>query len=621
MDGKRLKQLLAPALSWVLVCTLAGGSWQGAHAAELPDSGDLALRTEEMRSIPFDDVPLGSPGADAVRYAACRGVLRGTAPNTFSPDVLARRGLALGVLYRLHRAEGDAAGEAQIERTALSSGEGTGGPDGPSAQDTPLEWAVSTGICQGSAAGIQADGLLTRAQWAAVRDRDAVYAGCDVSCSGDLSAYPDASAAPGYARLPLSWVLERGIFAPLVRDEIHPQLALSRAQVAQTETTFLADTGDDPLAAQSVYVLPEAAPSLSRAKHQQIQAAVDAAAARYGAAGIEVAVVEDGRVTDTYAWGWATKGQDPMTADHKLRVASISKVAVGMGAQLLREQGTIDLDAPIGTYWGAPVKNPYYPDVPVTIRQILSHTSSIAAFGDEVSRSYGPVRSALTSGQGFTDSAPGASWEYNNYAFGVLGMTLELAAGRTMDAVLKESLFRPMDIDGGFCAGDIRGTGKLATIYRHDGSVGRSAEYQRTIHGGAPGDTGTYFAGGLTISARDLGKLASLLANDGNYEGLQLLRPESVALMESHGAGDAGGFYQCLPLRYQAGMYGRQGIFYHTGSAYGVYNCFSYDPVERDGVVVLTTGAGADYDRWGVYAVCGDIAQAVYSATASGDSR
>ena len=110
------------------------------------------------------------------------------------------------------------------------------------------------------------------------------------------------------------------------------------------------------------------------------------------------------------------------------------------------------------------------------------------------------------------------------------------------------------------------------------------------------------------VSSTDLCKIAAMLANDGNYEGLQLLQPESVTLMETINQSQLGdGSYQALPLRYQKNLYGRNGLYYHTGSAYGVYNWMSYDPETKDGVVVLTVGASGAKDNRGIYAICGEI--------------
>lgn len=417
----------------------------------------------------------------------------------------------------------------------------------------------------------------------------------------------------------MEWALEAGIFRSLVADTIRPNIALSRAQLAQALLALRAITTGDELAAEIHAALPERENnSASMANHDAIQAAVDAAGEKYHATGVQVAVIENGVVTDTYAYGWATRGTDLMTADHKMRIASISKVIVGMTAQALREEGVIDLDGDIGAYWNMTIKNPAYPNTPITIRSLLTHTSSIFNAGDNESRSYSAVKSRL-SGSGFSRSVPGdiGYWSYNNYAFGVLGMTLELASGRLADDIMDEHFYTAMDIDASFAAGDIKGTDKLVTLCS-GGTVTRTVAAQQNLHlNPTPGASGTYFAGGLTISAADLGKLIALLANDGKYEGVQLMSEESVALMETtNPRAVPGGSYQALPMRYWPELYGREGIYFHTGSAYGVYNCATYDPVSGDGVVVLTVGASGAKDDYGIYQICAAINSAIYPAIA-----
>ena len=329
---------------------------------------------------------------------------------------------------------------------------------------------------------------------------------------------------------------------------------------------------------------------------------------------------EDGAVTAQAAWGWATLNSDPMTTDHKLRVASLTKVVVGMCAMLLSEDGTVTLDAPIGTWWDTTSVNPWYPDTPVTIDTLLTHTSSLAASDSLSARTYSGARSRI-SGGGYRAVEPGdpAGWAYNNYGFAVLGMTLELAADTSLDYMLAEGLLDPLGIDAAFEGGSVDNTDLLATLYYYGGSLARSTSEQRSYTlDYAPGHKGNFFDGGFTCSAGDLAKLAAVLANDGAYEGQVLLSPESVAWMEtpldtpvSDGRST---FLQCRPLRYQEELYGREGLYYHTGSAYGQYALLSYDPDTGDGVVVLTSGADGVVDEHGIYAICGEIAQAVYAA-------
>ena len=353
---------------------------------------------------------------------------------------------------------------------------------------------------------------------------------------------------------------------------------------------------------------------------EELSAFVSAAAERYGAVSVQAAVIEDGTVSAQAAWGWATLNSDPMTTEHKLRAASLTKVVVGMCAMLLAEDGAVALDAPIGTWWNTASVNPWYPDSPVTIDTLLTHTSSLAATDSLSARTYSGAHSRI-GGSGYRAVEPGdpAGWAYNNYGFAVLGMTLELAADASLDSVLGEGLLEPLGIDAAFEGGSVKNTDLLATLYYYGGSLARSTAEQRgyTLDY-APGHKGNFFDGGFTCNAGDLAKLAAVLANDGVYGGQALLSPESVAWMEtpldtpvSDGRST---FLQCRPLRYQEELYGREGLYYHTGSAYGQYALLSYDPDTGDGVVVLTSGASGAVDEHGIYAVCGEIAQAVYTA-------
>ena len=347
--------------------------------------------------------------------------------------------------------------------------------------------------------------------------------------------------------------------------------------------------------------------------HRAAQTFISKTAIQYGAVGVQVAVIDNGEVVDSFAYGWATKNTDPMTTDHKFRSASISKVVLGMATMLLQEDGVIDLDANIGTCWGVTAQNPYYPNSPITIRRILSHTSSLIDHEDFITDYYS-IQSRLTSS--YTNTRPGSmdSYYYNNYAFMVLGATLEVASDQCVDSLLQEKLFEPLDIDASYASGDIEATDMLVTLYRENGEIGRSVEAQQSVHlSDTPGENADYFAGGLTISANDLAKIVALLASDGVYDGQQLLEASSIEIMEtclSKALPD--GSYQAHPLFYANDLYGRDGIYYHSAYAYGAYNCISYDPETGDGVVVLTTGASEATDHYDISNICDEINAYIY---------
>lgn len=669
--GKTHEALLAALAMLLTVCIAAAAEPGRTTALEGPVSVSAqaepteepapALTLEDIRQVSFGDVDSGKPWADCVRYMAHEGILGGTGAERFQPEKLVNRATAVVALQRM-------SGEESPELPAPYSD--------VAAEDwyaEALAWAAEAGITEDvfpQSEPFSAYQPLTRAELAALLSHHADYMASRaeaeeepeeaqqpavrpkapqkksrqtalvlVESSGEtelapagaeerqvlvevrpaLNRYSDGAQVPEALAPAVSRALEAGLMKGMVANMIYPALPVNRWQLAEALVALTALETEEPLAGSLAGQLRVETPhSVVRANHDAMAAKVNEIAAKYGAAGLQVAVVEDGAVTDTFAWGWATKNTDHMTADHKLRVASLSKVSVGLAAMVLRDQGVIDLDASIGDYWGFPTKNRHYPNTPVSVRALLSHTSTIPMYGDDVSRARSAVAARLQAGD-YNNMTPGSvwSWGYNNYGFSVLGMTLELAGHDYLDNILDQSLWSVMDIDAAFEGGEIRGTDKLATVYRHDGSVGRSVDTQRNYkRPAAPGDSGSSFAGGLTISARDTGKLLALLINDGTYQGLRLLSEESVDLMETRfDRVLSDGTYQALPLRSQDNIYGRERLYYHTGSAYGVYNLMSYDPAAGDGIVVLTTGASAARDGNGIYAVCGDIARYFYELT------
>lgn len=351
-------------------------------------------------------------------------------------------------------------------------------------------------------------------------------------------------------------------------------------------------------------------------RKQQMQPIIDEISRKYGATGVSVALIENGEVTDNWQYGWAVKDSVAMGADTKIRIASITKVILAMNAFKMAEAGIVDIDESIGTYWGFPVANPNFPNEPITLRNIFSHTSSIADI-----ESYKNIEGKLRGNGIFRNVKPSdpAGWSYCNYAFGVAGTTLERAANKTIYQISQENFFEPMGIDASFAAGRLKNKELLASLYYADGSLARSRETMYGFVGNdTPGNNGAFMMGGLCISAQDLAKMISVLVNDGVYQGTRYLEEESVNIMEAQycpATLHEVEVVQCYPLKYLTDIYGEENLYFHTGSSYGVYTLFSYNPDTKNGVVVLTTGASGTCDEYGIYAICGEISEALYQET------
>ena len=374
--------------------------------------------------------------------------------------------------------------------------------------------------------------------------------------------------------------------------------------------------GDSAGHAQTPAAQPDPTPTPTPPiTQEQLQQAVEQARADYGATAIQAAVIRDGQVAVQAASGWAVEDQITLTTRHKMRCASLTKVMVGISAGVLIDDGTLDPYADLSGYWGVTARNPSYPDTPITVDMLLTHTSTLSDASGSLSALKGTAARQRLAGSGYTGGKPGelSSWSYNNYGFSVLGMTLERTADQVLDDVLGEAVLTPMGIDAAFEAGSVDDTGLLCALYYPGDSLSRTVSTQKSyVCIQQPGYRGNFFAGGFTCSAGDLAQLVAMLAEDGTYQGQQYLSAETVAYLEEPLGQTPDGFYQCRPLRYRENMYGRDRMYYHTGSAYGFYGLLSYDPDTGDGVVVFTTGASGVTDSYGVYAVCGQVAQAVY---------
>ena len=106
--------------------------------------------------------------------------------------------------------------------------------------------------------------------------------------------------------------------------------------------------------------------------------------------GIAIALIDGRQVQAIRCYGFANKERrEPITADHKFRLASISKPVTCWGVMALVERGLLDLDAPVDNYltrWHLPTDG--IDPEGITARGLMSHSAGLAAGGGSgISRS------------------------------------------------------------------------------------------------------------------------------------------------------------------------------------------------------------------------------------------
>lgn len=166
--------------------------------------------------------------------------------------------------------------------------------------------------------------------------------------------------------------------------------------------------------------------------------------------GVVLTVVRDGRVVLARGYGVAdVVRRTPVRPATRFQIASVTKSFTAVAAMMLVEEGRLALDAPVERY---------LPEVPaawrpVTVRQLLGHTSgipSIAAFERPpcaVGRAPADYRPGDVLGEVACLPlvfAPGERWAYGDTGYYLLGRLIEALTGGSYEAFLRARMFAPL---------------------------------------------------------------------------------------------------------------------------------------------------------------------------------
>ncbi|MEA3033963.1 MAG: hypothetical protein QOH86_1979, partial [Sphingomonadales bacterium] len=317
-----------------------------------------------------------------------------------------------------------------------------------------------------------------------------------------------------------------------------------------------------------------------------------------------------------------------VTPDDPARVASVSKLVVAIGVMQLVEAGKLDLDRDVSDYLGWRLRNPNFPDAPISLRLLLSHRSSLTDGIDYALPVDTSVEQAVADPSAWEAAhAPGTFFHYTNLNFPVIATVMERATGERFDRLMQRLVLTPLGLDACFnwttCSDST--VARAVVLYAPDGKPVKDDLQGRrpacpvvaAADGGCPWETvplgtnGALFSpqGGLRISIRDLARVGAMLLRDGRLpDGRIFLKPESLAEMRRlhwHFDGTNGeteqNFYcgyglatqilaQCPPNDDPFGD-GRPRIG-HAGDAYGLRSGLWIDRATGRGIAYFATGLG-----------------------------
>lgn len=384
-------------------------------------------------------------------------------------------------------------------------------------------------------------------------------------------------------------------------------------------------------------------------------------------ASLSVLAMKDGKVAYHQQFGHKSIDLDnpanskAADADSMYRIASISKLITSLGVMKLVEEGKLALDADVSDYLGYKLRNPHFPDAPITLRMMMSHTSSLrddggyyweAKLGVNLKDVLVPGGKLYGKGEMWASKAkPGAYFQYANFPWGIIGTIMERVTNERFDRLMRRLILDPLNVKGGFHPADFskEDLANVATLYRKrievDGKeiwkpmgpwVAQVDDHRsdppaaRALPDYVPGTNGTLFGpqGNCRLSAAGLARVMLMLVNGGEIDGKVILKRDSVEQMLStqwrHDGrgrnGDSNGEvgYGTHADRMNAWGLGVQhfldltgpnrgdrlvepGGFKasgHMGDAWGLTSIMAFDRKTKTGLIFLTGGPGFDPETY-----------------------
>ena len=323
--------------------------------------------------------------------------------------------------------------------------------------------------------------------------------------------------------------------------------------------------------------------------------------------GYGVVIADSSGILYEKGFGYADKATNKgYTVNSVQNIGSVSKTFIGLGLLKAQEMGKLQLDDPVNKHLPFKVTNPSFPDVPITVRQLANHTSSIqdtdlydqkAYVSKEiipdsllsvVEENFNPpdqkvsIRvflesllvpgGAMYSDDCYLKAKPGEKFEYSNIGATLAALVLEMATNTPFDQFTAQHVLKPLKMDSSGWSYDDINLETHSILYSNPDT--EIPMYELI----------TYPDGGLRTSSHDMGLyLTELIAAQGGNG--HLLTAESYktlftpTLDDSHfEERDADFPYND---EYDMGVfmgYSGTGLIGHTGGDPGISSFMFFDP-------------------------------------------
>lgn len=334
---------------------------------------------------------------------------------------------------------------------------------------------------------------------------------------------------------------------------------------------------------------------------------------RYHSIGLSVAVVKNNRICYVSSFGYNpdyndTTKRNPIPENGVYVIQSISKTFVSTAIMQLVERKLVRLDDDVNKYLDFVVRNPKYPDIPITIKMLLAHYSSLNdSQYDWHLRQINPATNDKYK-DCYNDYPPGAEFAYCNLSYSLLGAIIENVTGKRFCDYIDENITRPLGLNASYDLTKIDSSLIVkAYIYNQkrqkyvmDNSIYNYQFFRDAKKNYKLGYSAACFSptGGMKISAIDLAKYMMMHMNYGTYKGVKILSKESELEMWKQIGTHKDRFGMAFS-RY-GGMIDDFEPIGMTGGSHGIHSGMFFNPEKKYGFVILCNGctseSGVGYD-------------------------
>lgn len=324
--------------------------------------------------------------------------------------------------------------------------------------------------------------------------------------------------------------------------------------------------------------------------------------AEYHAIGSSVVVVRDNKIIYTHTFGYNPDYNDmshrnAIPDDGIFWLASISKTFISTAIMQLVEKNMLKLDDDVNKYLKFIVRNPRYPDVPITIRMLLCHRSSIN------DKHYGWTLKMMDSKiyerykECFNTYCPGYKYHYSNLNYNLLGAIIEEIMGIRFDQYIDEYICTPLGLNASFNLTKMDSTRLVRTLkydkrkhgFIKDFSIFNYQYIEDKVKDYKLGWSTASLspAGGMRITVTDLAIWMMAHMNYGSFNGNRILKKDTELAMWEPQTHDIN--YGFAFSHYNKIVNGEDFIGM-TGGSHGINSVMFFDPVKKCGFVVITNG-------------------------------